>query len=40
MPAGIHATGEVIRHLDAVQSRMGEVLEQQVQMAQAFENRS
>ncbi len=37
--AGIHATGEVIRQLDAVQSRMGEVLEQQVRMAKAFENR-
>jgi GAF domain-containing protein len=37
--AGIHATSEVIRQLDAVQSRMGEVLEQQVQMAKAFENR-
>ncbi|WP_029433833.1 methyl-accepting chemotaxis protein [Blastococcus sp. URHD0036] len=38
--AGIHATGEVIRQLDAVQNRMGEVLEQQVQMAKAFEGRS
>jgi putative methionine-R-sulfoxide reductase with GAF domain len=37
--AGIHATSEVIRQLDAVQSRMGEVLEQQVQMAKAFEGR-
>ncbi|MGY1745547.1 methyl-accepting chemotaxis protein [Blastococcus sp. SYSU D00695] len=37
--AGILATSEVIRQLDAVQSRMGEVLEQQVQMARAFENR-
>jgi putative methionine-R-sulfoxide reductase with GAF domain len=38
--AGIHATSEVIRQLDAVQNRMGEVLEQQVQMARAFESRS
>ncbi|RBY85982.1 methyl-accepting chemotaxis protein [Blastococcus sp. TF02A-26] len=38
--AGIHATGEVIRQLDAVQNRIGEVLEQQVQMARAFETRS
>ncbi|MGY1741066.1 MULTISPECIES: methyl-accepting chemotaxis protein [unclassified Blastococcus] len=37
--AGIHATSEVIRQLDAVQNRMGEVLEQQVRMARAFENR-
>jgi GAF domain-containing protein len=37
--SGIHATGEVIRQLDAVQNRMGEVLEQQVQMAKAFEGR-
>jgi GAF domain-containing protein len=37
--AGIHATSEVIRQLDAVQSRMGEALEQQVQMAKAFEGR-
>jgi putative methionine-R-sulfoxide reductase with GAF domain len=37
--AGIHATSEVIRQLDAVQSRMGEVLEQQVHMARAFEGR-
>jgi methyl-accepting chemotaxis protein len=38
--AGIHATSEVIRQLDAVQNRMGEVLEQQVEMAKAFEYRS
>ena len=37
--AGIHATSEVISQLDAVQSRMGEVLEQQVRMARAFEGR-
>jgi putative methionine-R-sulfoxide reductase with GAF domain len=38
--SGINATGEVIRQLDAVQNRMAEVLEQQVQMAKAFEGRS
>jgi GAF domain-containing protein len=37
--AGILATSEVISQLDAVQTRMGEVLEQQVQMAKAFEGR-
>jgi GAF domain-containing protein len=35
--AGIHATSEVIGELDAVQARIGEVLEEQVQMAKAFE---
>jgi len=35
--AGIHATSEVIGELDAVQTRIGEVLEEQVQMAKAFE---
>src|SRR4051812_6870837 len=34
---GIHATSEVIGELDAVQARIGAVLEEQVQMAQAFE---
>jgi hypothetical protein len=34
---GIHATSEVIGELDAVQARIGEVLEEQVQMAKAFE---
>src|SRR4051794_1360827 len=35
--AGIHATSEVIGELDAVLARIGEVLEEQVQMAKAFE---
>jgi putative methionine-R-sulfoxide reductase with GAF domain len=35
--AGIHATSEVIGQLDAVQARIGQVLEEQVQMATAFE---
>jgi putative methionine-R-sulfoxide reductase with GAF domain len=34
---GIHATSEVIGELDAVQTRIGQVLEEQVQMAQAFD---
>jgi methyl-accepting chemotaxis protein len=34
---GIHATSEVIGELDAVQARIGEVLEEQVQMAKAFD---
>ncbi|NEK60420.1 GAF domain-containing protein [Geodermatophilus sabuli] len=37
--AGIHATSEVIGQLDAVQARIGEVLEEQEQMAKAFEAR-
>ncbi|MGY1773092.1 methyl-accepting chemotaxis protein [Blastococcus sp. SYSU D00813] len=37
--AGILATSEVISQLDAVQSRMGEVLGQQERMARAFEGR-
>ncbi|MGY1813091.1 methyl-accepting chemotaxis protein [Blastococcus sp. SYSU D00820] len=37
--AGILATSEVIGRLDAVQARMNDVLEQQVQMARAFEGR-
>jgi hypothetical protein len=35
--AGILATSEVIGQLDAVQARIGEVLEEQVEMAKAFE---
>jgi hypothetical protein len=38
--AGIHATSEVIGRLDAVQARIGEVLEEQVQMARAFDSGS
>jgi GAF domain-containing protein len=34
---GIHATSEIIGQLDAVQARMGEVLEEQARMAMAFE---
>jgi putative methionine-R-sulfoxide reductase with GAF domain len=34
---GIHATSEVIGELDAVQARIGQVLEEQVEMAKAFE---
>jgi len=34
---GIHATSEVIGELDAVQARIGEVLEEQVEMAKAFD---
>jgi GAF domain-containing protein len=34
---GIHATSEVIGELDAVQTRIGQVLEEQVQMARAFD---
>ncbi|MGK5111199.1 methyl-accepting chemotaxis protein [Geodermatophilus sp. CPCC 205506] len=37
--AGIHATSEVIGQLDAVQTRIGEVLEEQERMAKAFEGR-
>ena len=37
--AGIHATSEVIGELDAVQARIGEVLEEQVEMAKAFDTR-
>jgi hypothetical protein len=36
--AGIHTTGEIIGELDAVQARIGEVLEEQVTMASAFEH--
>jgi GAF domain-containing protein len=35
--AGIHATSEVIGELDAVQTRIGQVLEEQVEMARAFD---
>jgi putative methionine-R-sulfoxide reductase with GAF domain len=35
--AGIHATSEVIGELDAVQARIGQVLEEQVEMAKAFD---
>jgi methyl-accepting chemotaxis protein len=38
--AGIHATSEVIGRLDAVQARIGQVLEEQVEMAKAFEARA
>jgi methyl-accepting chemotaxis protein len=38
--AGILATSEVIGHLDAVQTRIGQVLEEQVEMAKAFEARA
>jgi putative methionine-R-sulfoxide reductase with GAF domain len=37
--SGIHRTSEIIGQLDAVQARMGEVLEEQAQMATAFERR-
>jgi GAF domain-containing protein len=37
--AGIHTTSEVIGELDAVQARIGQVLEEQVEMAKAFEGR-
>ncbi|TFV45138.1 methyl-accepting chemotaxis protein [Blastococcus sp. TF02A_35] len=35
---GIHATSEVIGQLDVVQARIGEILEEQVRMARAFES--
>jgi putative methionine-R-sulfoxide reductase with GAF domain len=35
--SGIHTTGEIIGQLDAVQARIGEVLEEQARMASAFE---
>jgi hypothetical protein len=35
--SGIHTTGEIIGRLDAVQARIGEVLEEQARMASAFE---
>jgi predicted nucleic acid-binding Zn-ribbon protein len=37
--AGIHTTSEIIGELDAVQARIGEVLDEQVGMAAAFEGR-
>ncbi|MGY1604442.1 methyl-accepting chemotaxis protein [Geodermatophilus sp. SYSU D00815] len=37
--AGIHTTGGIVGELDAVQARIGEVLEEQVTMAARFENR-
>lgn len=39
MATGIHTTSEIVGELDAVQARIGEVLEEQVQMAAAFERR-
>jgi GAF domain-containing protein len=38
--AGIHTTSEIVGELDAVQARIGEVLEEQVGMATAFERRA
>jgi methyl-accepting chemotaxis protein len=38
--AGIHTTSEIVGELDAVQARIGEVLEEQVSMATAFESRA
>jgi methyl-accepting chemotaxis protein len=35
--AGIRTTGETIGQMDAVQARIGEVLEEQAAMAHAFE---
>ncbi len=35
--AGIHATSEVIGRLDAVQARIGDVLEEQVRMARSIQ---
>ena len=37
MANGIHTTAEIIGQLDAVQARIGEVLEEQARMASAFE---
>ena len=36
---GIHATSEVIGELVVVQTRIGQVLEEQVKMARAFDTR-
>ena len=36
---GIHATSEIIGQLDVVQARIGDVLEEQARMAQAFDQR-
>jgi hypothetical protein len=38
--AGILATSEVIGQLNAVQTRIGAVLEEQVEMAKTFETRA
>ena len=35
--SGIHATSEVIGRLDAVQAQIGEIREEQVEMARAFD---
>jgi hypothetical protein len=40
VPAGIHATSGVIGQLGAVPARIGEVLEEQEQMAEAVDTRS
>jgi len=37
--SGIHATSEIIGQLDVVQARIGDVLEEQARMAQAFDQR-
>jgi hypothetical protein len=37
--AGIHTTSEIVGELEEVQARIGEVLEEQVSMATAFEAR-
>ncbi len=37
---GIHATSDIIGEMDAVQARIGTVLEEQTKMAQAFERRA
>ncbi|MGY1619930.1 methyl-accepting chemotaxis protein [Geodermatophilus sp. SYSU D00691] len=37
--AGIHTTSEIVGELDAVQARIGEVLEEQVTMATRFDSR-
>jgi methyl-accepting chemotaxis protein len=38
--AGIHTTSSIVGELDAVQARIGDVLEEQVRMATAFETRT
>ena len=38
--SGIHTTSEIVGELDAVQTLIGEVLEEQVRMATAFESRA
>lgn len=37
---GIHATAETIKEMDAVQARIGDVLEEQTRMARAFDGRA